>query len=65
MGGTRRYTCLGAIVLGTATMAALSMLDALDQVFGPIWPVLILVALFWGAFICGRTGKGRQLYPHQ
>ncbi|HEU5392883.1 MAG TPA: DUF4407 domain-containing protein [Streptosporangiaceae bacterium] len=48
-----RYTCLGAIVLGTATMAALSMLDALNQVFGPIWPVLVLVALFWGAFICG------------
>lgn len=48
-----RYTCLGAIVLGTATMAALSMLDALDQVFGPIWPALILIALFWGAFICG------------
>ena len=48
-----RYTCLGAIVLGTATMAALSMLDALDQMFGPIWPVLVLVALFWGAFICG------------
>jgi hypothetical protein len=48
-----RYTCLGAIVLGTATMAMLSMLDALDQVFGPIWPVLVLVALFWGGFICG------------
>jgi hypothetical protein len=48
-----RYTCLGAIVLGTATMAALSMLDALDQIFGPVWPVLLLVALFWAAFICG------------
>jgi Domain of unknown function (DUF4407) len=48
-----RYTCLGAIVLGTAIMAALSMLDALDQILGPVWPVLILVALFWGAFICG------------
>lgn len=48
-----RYTCLGAIVLGTATMAALSMLDAMDQIFGPVWPVLVLVALFWGAFICG------------
>jgi Domain of unknown function (DUF4407) len=48
-----RYTCLGAIVLGTAVMAALSMLDALDQIFGPIWPALILIALFWGAFICG------------
>ena len=48
-----RYTCLGAIVLGTAAMAALSMLDALDQIFGPIWPALILIALFWGAFICG------------
>jgi hypothetical protein len=48
-----RYTCLGAIVLGTAVMAALSMLDALDQILGPVWPVLILVAIFWGAFICG------------
>jgi hypothetical protein len=48
-----RYTCLGAIVLGTATMAALSMLDATDQIFGPVWPLLVLVALFWGAFICG------------
>ena len=47
-----RYTGLGAIILGTATMAMLSMLDALDQVFGPVWPVLFLVALFWGAFIC-------------
>ena len=47
-----RYTGLGAIVLGTAIMAMLSMLDALDQVFGPVWPVLLLVALFWGAFIC-------------
>jgi Domain of unknown function (DUF4407) len=48
-----RYTCLGAIVLGTATMAMLSMLDALDQIFGADWPALILVALFWGVFICG------------
>lgn len=48
-----RYTCLGAIVLGTAAMAALSMLDALDQIFGPVWPALLLIALFWGAFICG------------
>ena len=47
-----RYTGLGAIILGTAIMAMLSMLDALDQVFGPMWPVLFLVALFWGAFIC-------------
>lgn len=47
-----RYTCLGAIVLGTATMAALSMLDALDQIFGLVSPGLVLVALFWGALIC-------------
>ena len=46
-----RYTGLGAIVLGTATMAALSMLDALDQIFGPVWPVLVLVALFWGVSV--------------
>jgi Domain of unknown function (DUF4407) len=70
-----RYTCLGAIVLGTATMAALSMLDALDQIFGPAWPALILVALFWGAFICGidrwliasthgvRSGRWRIFAP--
>ena len=48
-----RYTGLGAIVLGTAIMAMLSMLDALDQAFGPVWPALLVVALFWGAFICG------------
>ena len=70
-----RYTCLGAIVLGTATMAALSMLDALDQVFGPEWPVLVLVALFWGVFICwidrwliasthgARSGQWRIFIP--
>lgn len=70
-----RYTCLGAIVLGTATMAALSMVDALDQILGPAWPVLILVALFWGAFICGidrwliasthglRAGRWRVFVP--
>ncbi len=48
-----RYSGLGAIVLGTAIMAVLSMLDALDQVFGPVWPVLAVVGLFWGAFVCG------------
>jgi Domain of unknown function (DUF4407) len=70
-----RYTCLGAIVLGTAAMAALSMLDALDQIFGPVWPVLVLIALFWGAFICGidrwliasthgaRSGRWRVFVP--
>lgn len=70
-----RYTCLGAIVLGTATMAALSMLDALDQIFGPVWPMIVLVALFWGVFICGidrwliasthgaRSGRWRVFLP--
>ena len=47
-----RYTGLGAIVLGTAVMAAVSMFDALNQALGPVWPVPILVALFWGTFIC-------------
>jgi Domain of unknown function (DUF4407) len=47
-----RYTGLGAIILGTAVMATLSMLDALDQIFGPRWALLVLVALFWGAFVC-------------
>jgi hypothetical protein len=47
-----RYTGLGTIVLGTAGMAMLSMLDALDQILGPAWPVVLVVALLWGAFIC-------------
>lgn len=47
-----RYTGLGAIVLGTAVMAAVSMFDGLNEAFGPVWPLLILVALFWGTFIC-------------
>ena len=47
-----RYTGLGAVILGTALIAALSMLDALDQIFGPRWELLLLVALYWGAFIC-------------
>ena len=47
-----RYTGLAAIILGTALMATLSMLDALNQVFGARWPLLVLVALFWGAFVC-------------
>jgi hypothetical protein len=47
-----RYTGLGAIVLGTALMATFSMSDALDQALGPVWPVLIIGALFWGTFIC-------------
>lgn len=46
-----RYTGLGAIVLGTAIMATLSMLDALDQVFGPAWSALLVVTLFWGLFV--------------
>lgn len=48
-----RYTGLGAIVLGTAVMATLSMLDALDQVFGTAWLVIVPVAMFWGTFVCG------------
>jgi hypothetical protein len=70
-----RYSGLGAIVLGTAIMAALSMLDAMDQIFGPVWPALLLVALFWGTFIFGidrwliasthgaRSGRWRIFIP--
>jgi len=47
-----RYTGLGAIVLGTAVMAAVSMFDALNEALGPVWPLLILAPLFWGTFIC-------------
>lgn len=47
-----RYTGLGAIVLGTAVMAAVSMFDALNEALGPVWPLLILAALFWGTLIC-------------
>ena len=47
----------------------------MDQVFGPAWPALVLVALFWGAFICGidrwliasthgtRSGQWRVFVP--
>jgi Domain of unknown function (DUF4407) len=47
-----RYTGLGAIVLGTAVMAALSLFDALHQVFNVFWVSLVPIALFWGAFVC-------------
>jgi Domain of unknown function (DUF4407) len=64
-----RYTGLGAIVLGTAAMAAFSMFDALDEAIGPVWPVVITVAVFWGVLICcidrwliaSTHGKGARL----
>jgi len=69
-----RYTRLGGIILGTSIMAMLSMLDALFQVFGVtgLAPVLVLVAMFWGTFVCiidgwliasthGCQGLGRRL----
>lgn len=43
-----RYTRLGAIVLNTGIIAALSMLAALGKFIDVWWPFLLPVALLWG-----------------
>jgi hypothetical protein len=45
------YTLLASVVLGTATLAAFSMADAVNQAVGPPWPVLVVAGLLWGTFI--------------
>jgi hypothetical protein len=65
-----RYSRLGAIILNTGCLAALSLLAALDKVFGVPWVLLIPAAAFWGWVIVsidgwlvasthGRIGSGR------
>lgn len=46
-----RYTAMGGVVLGTATMAMLSMGVALFCIFGEFNPVILAVVPIWGLFI--------------
>jgi len=46
-----RYTGLGGVVLGTATIGAISMWFALGQVLGGVTFWLVFPALVWGLFI--------------
>ncbi|GAB3687056.1 DUF4407 domain-containing protein [Actinocorallia lasiicapitis] len=46
-----RYTGLGAIVVGTAGLAGLSLLVALTMVFEVAWPLLVPVAVFWALLV--------------
>ncbi|TDQ04759.1 DUF4407 domain-containing protein [Labedaea rhizosphaerae] len=50
-GDRAKYTALGGIVLGTATIAAFSMAMALSEVLGGFSPLILLPVLIWGVFI--------------
>jgi hypothetical protein len=47
-----KYTALGGVVLGTATIATLSMTTALSEVRGGFHVLVLLPALVWGVFVC-------------
>jgi hypothetical protein len=51
-----RFTRLGAIVVNTGLVAALSLLVALNKVVSTPWWLLIPVALFWGFLILSLDG---------
>ncbi len=46
-----KYTALGGVVLGTATIAAFSMAMALTEVLGGFHVLSLLPVLIWGVFI--------------
>ncbi|GAA3431512.1 DUF4407 domain-containing protein [Kutzneria kofuensis] len=46
-----KYTALGGVVFGTATIAALSMTMALSEVVGGFQLSLLAFGLVWGAFV--------------
>ncbi len=46
-----KYTALGGVVFGTATIASLSMTFALSEVVGGFQLSLLLLGLVWGAFV--------------
>lgn len=46
-----KYTALGGVVVGTATIAAFSMSMALTAVLGGFHAVVLLPVLIWGVFI--------------
>jgi uncharacterized protein DUF4407 len=50
-GDRAKYTALGGVVLGTATIAAFSMAMALSEVLGGFNPLILLPVLIWGVFI--------------
>jgi Domain of unknown function (DUF4407) len=50
-GERARYTALGGVVLGTATIAAFSMWAALGQVLGRGSPWTLLPVAVWGLFV--------------
>lgn len=50
-GERAKYTALGGVVLGTATIAALSMSMALTEVHGGFHVLIVLPVLIWGMFI--------------
>ncbi|WP_158436442.1 DUF4407 domain-containing protein [Nocardia nova] len=51
-----RYSRLGAIVINTGVMAALSLLVALHSITNIIWIALLPFALFWGYLIVSFDG---------
>lgn len=51
-----RYARLGAIVINTASLAALSLGVALGRTLGVPWPVLIPVGTLWGYVILSFDG---------
>src|SRR5574341_707742 len=51
-----RYARLGAIILNTGCLAALSLLAALDKFFDAPWVVLLPVAAFWGWVVLSIDG---------
>ncbi|EFC79781.1 DUF4407 domain-containing protein [Parafrankia sp. EUN1f] len=51
-----RYARLGAIVVNTASLAALSLGVALGRTLGVPWPILIPVGMFWGYVILSFDG---------
>jgi hypothetical protein len=46
-----KYTALGGVVFGTATIATLSMTVALSEVVGGFQLSLVVLGLVWGAFV--------------
>jgi|GEM_PF-1855426 len=46
-----RYTALGGVVLGTATIAAFSILVALTEILDGFTLLLLVPMLIWGAFV--------------
>jgi hypothetical protein len=50
-GERARYTALGGVVLGTATIAAFSMTMALTEVLGGFHVMILLPVLIWGVFV--------------